>query len=149
MTAQRQWVYFTPLFFLFALNTEDDAARHHFLVNLSFEQGTRIGRVGCVKLSTRHLRHSRRSPRWPISLCLPGDGSGSPLSAGGTASPDYLRFALLKFVPFSVATVLLSLLAGWVSRNPEASTMCVIQTRYLQPSHALLPISDTRPHLFS
>lgn len=72
----------------------------------------------------------------------------SLLSAGGTASPDYLRFALLKFVPFSVATVLLSLLAGWVSRNPEASTMCVIQTRYLQPSHALLPISDTRPHLF-
>lgn len=52
---------------LFALNTEDDTEHHLFLVNHSFEQGTRMGRVGCVKLSTCHLRHSRRSLRWPIS----------------------------------------------------------------------------------
>lgn len=143
VTAQRQWVYFTPWFFLFALSTEDDTAYHHFLVNHSFEQGMRIGRVGCVKLSIRHLRHYRRSLRWPISLCLPGNGSGCPLSPGGMASSDCLRFALLKFVPFSVASVTFSLLSGWVSRNPKAPRMCVLQTCYLQPSHPSLPISDT------
>lgn len=50
---------------------------------------------------------------------LPGNGSGSPLSPGGTANPDCLRFALPKFVPFSVASVLFSLLLGWDVCSPD------------------------------
>lgn len=123
---------------LFALNTEDDTEHHLFLVNHSFEQGTRMGRVGCVKLSTCHLRHSRRSLRWPISPVSLETGVGllshqvgrPTLTAWGSLFPSLF----LSQWPVSCS------LCCWVG-------MCVLQTRYLQPSHPSLPISDTQPHL--
>lgn len=134
MTAQRQWVYFTPWFFCIKY-WEDDTEHHLFLVNHSFEQGTRMGRVGCVKLSTCHLDILEVTEMTHLPRLL---GLGVGLLSHQVGRPTLTAWGCSSQV-CSFLSGQCPVLSCWVG-------MCVLQTSYLQPS-SQLPISDTQPHL--
>lgn len=105
--------------------------------NHSFEQGTRMGRVGCVR-SSAPVTHDILGGHWDDpSPPSPWKREWVSSLTRWEGQPWLPEVALPKFVPFSVASVLFSLLLGWDVCSPDtlSSTITSPRSPFLTHSH--------------